>query len=158
MKTFTKSLIAAGLGLVGSFGTANAALPYNYASSSYGSHHGIAVGGCYGPATTNRCDTGYGCDDGGTCHPTSYGRSPWAYSTPARSAYKNDRFHTLPYPSGRGTSFGGWEDDCGYNLPTRRPTTLPSLHGRDEDRYDGSPMFEPWRPASAPTHGSRWNW
>jgi hypothetical protein len=171
MKTFTKSLIAAGVGLVGSFSTANAALPYNYPSSSYGnsygssygSSYGIAVGGCYGPATTDNCgtgygDAGYGHSYGSTYHPTSYGRSTWYDTTPYRSADYTDRFHTLPYSSSRGTSLGGWNDECGYNQPSRRPTTTPSFHDRYEDRYDGSPMFEPWRPASASSHGTRWNW
>lgn len=167
MKTFTKAVLAAGL--VGLVGTAEAALPYGYRSSaygyapnSYGGSQGIAVGGCYGTGASDRCGTGcnydYGHDYGSTYHPTSYGHSAWDHSWSSRSAYNDDTFHTLPYHSGRGTSYGGWDDDCGYGTTGRLPSKSSSYHDRYNDRYDGSPMFEPWRPASASGHGSRWNW
>ena len=76
MKTFVKTLLASGLGLFGMFGAAEAALPYTYSSSSYGSGYGIASGGCYAPKPPDRCDTGYDT----SYRPTSYGRSAYGYS------------------------------------------------------------------------------
>ena len=126
-------------------GAAEAALPYGYGSTSEGSTHGIAAGGCYVPATS----AGYGSGYGSSYRPAGYGRS----------AFSEDRFHTLPYTSThRDTSYDRWGDDCGYDVPGRLPSRSSSYRHRYEDRYDGSPLFEPWRPANASHRPDRRNW
>jgi len=133
MKTFTKTLLAAGLGVFGMLGAAEAALPYGYGSASYGSRHGIAAGGCYVPATAS----GYGS----SYRPTIYGRSA-----------HDDRFHALPYPSTHPNgSDDRWGDDFGYDTSSRLPSKSSTYH----DRYGSSPLFEPWRPANASTKPRR---
>lgn len=139
MKTFAKTLLAGSLGLFGMLGAAQAALPYGYTSSSYGGTYGIAAGGCYVPAKSDPCETGY--------------RTPYRQTGYGRSAY-DDRFRTLPYVSNnRSTSYGRWDDDCGYGTAGR----LSSLHDRYDGRFDRTPLFEPWRPASA-SHLDRRYW
>jgi hypothetical protein len=133
MKTLAKTLLAGGLGLFGMLGAAQAALPYGYSTNSYG----IAAGGCYSPATS----TGYGS----AYRPTGHGRS----------AYDESRFHTLPYPSTqRNTSYDRRDDDCEYGSSGR----LSSKYDRYENRFDRTPSFEPWRPASTSHRLDRWNW
>ena len=112
MKTFATALpalLAGGLGVFGTFGAAEAALPYGYGTSGSAS---IAAGGCYAPAAHGRYDTGY---DDFADHPTSYGRPASGRSASGRSAsgrstpsrpFHNDRFDTLPYSTGRGASSG----------------------------------------------------
>lgn len=163
MKTFTKTLIAAGAGLFGICGAANAATPYGFLTST----QGIAAGGCYQPNNMYRATY----DD---CFGTAY-RNANAYDPyrplPARSVYDAQRgYHTLPYETNRWNDYG-WDDtvrnhnrydDDSFSSPNRwSPSSFDHDYGRFdhqryEDRHDGSPMFEPWRPMSVSNTGYRW--
>ena len=168
MKTFTTTLIAAGVGLLGMCGAATAATPYG----SFGSTQGIAVGGCYKPAAETYCDQYGGCF--GPAYRPSTAYDDYAYRPlPSRSVYDSEPdYHTLPYPTSR-------VEDCGWDQTVRsrgrygdfnhssanrwsNHSTVPFDRGgsrfdnrRYEDRY-GSPMFEPWRPMSASNSSFKW--
>jgi len=168
MKTFTKTLIAAGVGLFGIGGIANAATPFGSLTST----QGIAVGGCY-QSTSDACYDQYGGRIGsGYGLGSSY--DDYAYrSLPSRSVYDDHQsYHTLPYPSNRWDDCQ-WDnhastqrryDDFSFNAPGRRlnsPSNYDHGYGRFdsrgfEDRYDGSPSFEPWRPMSASYTSHKW--
>ncbi len=165
MKTFAKTLLAAGAGVVGICGAANAATPYG----SFTSTQGIAVGGCYQPVG----DTYGGCFGPGYRPSTSY--DDYAYRPlPARSVYDTRQdFHTLPYPASRGSDCT-WDtaapnhrryDDFNVGSSSQWSKPLPTRFDRDygrydsrrfEDRYDGSPSFEPWRPMNVSNTNYRW--
>ncbi|MBA3316357.1 MAG: hypothetical protein M3552_02935 [Planctomycetota bacterium] len=145
MKTLTKTLIAAGVGFLGTCGVATAAVPFSSAQSSYG----IAAGGCYVPPTSNRYDNAY--DRG---YGDNYGSSYRPASTYDHAAD----------PLWRNTNWGECNDTAPSRLKTRPYTPssqfqsrYDTINHRYEDRYDGSPSFEPWRPLSASNAGRR-NW
>jgi hypothetical protein len=168
MKTFTKTLIAAGAGLLGMCGAANAATPYGPLTST----QGIAVGGCYKP-NDPYCNTYDGCF--GSTYNAGRAYDDYAYRPlPSRSVYDSQRgYHTLPYPTS-GWNGDRWDNtvgnhrryddfnDYGMNHRSKSSATIFDRdHGRFdnrryEDRYDGSPMFEPWRPMSVSNTSLRW--
>ena len=167
MKTFTKTLLAAGVGVFGICGAANAGTPYG----SFTSTQDIAVGGCYQPVNCTYYEQ-YGGDYGSGYRPgTSYEDHIYR-PLPARPVYDDSQsYHTLPFPANR-DYVCDWDatarnqrryDDFNVNLGStwfnRSPVNLDRSRfesPRYEHRYDGSPSFEPWRPMSASQANYRW--
>lgn len=169
MKTFAKTLLAAGVGVFGLCAAANAATPYG----SFTSTQGIAVGGGYQPVNETYCDQ-YGVGFGSGYRPGASYEDDIYRPLPARPVYDDQQsYHTLPYPTNRDyvcdwdTTTRGRRRYDDFNVNSPRPwlnhpsVDLDRNYGRYENpryerRYDGSPSFEPWRPMSASQASYRW--